>query len=98
MADAATVDRLEHLVELLNPRTGSPLSINSLREDLGVAFETVRGWLTALERVYYLFGVATGTEIVVNSRRAITSATRKPSAASPRKTSAPSPPRIPMSS
>ena len=39
------LDRLEHLVRLLNPRIASPLSINSLREDLGVAFETVRGWI-----------------------------------------------------
>ena len=51
------VDRLEHLVRLLNPRTASPLSINSLREDLGVAFETVRGWIQTLERLYYIYGV-----------------------------------------
>ena len=52
------VDRLEHLVRLLNPRVASPLSINSLREDLDVAFETVRGWLYTLERLYYIFAVA----------------------------------------
>lgn len=51
------VDRLEHLVILLNPRVGSPLSINSLRGDLGVAFETVRGWIHTLERLYYIYGV-----------------------------------------
>jgi len=51
------VDRLEHLVILLNPRIGSPLSINSLRGDLGVAFETVRGWIHTLERLYYIYGV-----------------------------------------
>ena len=51
------VDRLEHLVRLLNPRIASPLSINSLREDLGVAFETVRGWIHTLERLYYIYGV-----------------------------------------
>jgi predicted AAA+ superfamily ATPase len=51
------VDRLEHLVILLNPRVGSPLSVNSLRGDLGVAFETVRGWIHTLERLYYIYGV-----------------------------------------
>jgi predicted AAA+ superfamily ATPase len=33
------------------------LSINSLREDLGVAFETVRSWIHTLERLYYIYGV-----------------------------------------
>ena len=51
------LDRLEHLVFLLNPRVGSPLSVNSLRGDLGVAFETVRGWIQTLERLYYIYGV-----------------------------------------
>jgi predicted AAA+ superfamily ATPase len=51
------VDRLEHMVRLLNPRVASPLSINSLREDLGVAFETVRGWIHTLDRLYYIYGV-----------------------------------------
>jgi uncharacterized protein len=53
----ADLDRLELLVDLLNPRVGSPLSLNSLRGDLEVAFETVRAWVAALERVYYVFGV-----------------------------------------
>jgi len=51
------VDRLEHLVRLLNPRIGSPLSINSLKNDLDVAFETVRGWIQTLVRLYYLYSV-----------------------------------------
>ncbi|MBI2265795.1 MAG: ATP-binding protein [Armatimonadetes bacterium] len=51
------IARLELLVALLAPRVGSPLSLNSLREDLNVAFETVRTWLAALERTYYVFTV-----------------------------------------
>ena len=51
------VDRLEHLVRLLNPRIASPLSLNSLKEDLGVAFETIRKWIHTLERLYYIYGV-----------------------------------------
>ena len=55
------------LVELLDPRIGAPLSINSLREDLGVAFETVRGWLGALQRVYYVYAVAPYSEHIQHS-------------------------------
>lgn len=51
------LDRLEYLVQLLNPRIATPLSMNSLREDLGIAFETVRGWIATLERLYYIYGV-----------------------------------------
>ena len=38
-------------------RVGRPLSVNALREDLGVAFDTARGWLETLERLYYLFEI-----------------------------------------
>ena len=48
---------LETLVSLLPERIGSPLSINALREDLGVNFLTVQGWLGALERLYYVFKI-----------------------------------------
>lgn len=49
--------RLEFLLDLLAPKVGSPLSLNSLREDLEVAFGTVRTWVQALERTFYLFTV-----------------------------------------
>jgi predicted AAA+ superfamily ATPase len=45
------------MASLLPERVGSPLSINSLKEDLGVNFTTVQGWLGALERLYYLFKI-----------------------------------------
>ena len=35
---------LEVLASLLPERVGSPLSLNALSEDLGVAFGTVRSW------------------------------------------------------
>lgn len=46
---------VDHLVELLPERVGSPLSINALREELQVAFETVQSWLATLERLYFVF-------------------------------------------
>lgn len=48
---------VDQLVALLPERVGSPLSVNSLREDLGVAFNTVQGWLRTLERLYFLFEI-----------------------------------------
>lgn len=51
------ISLLEMLSHLIPERVGSPLSINSLREDLGVAFETVRDWVEVLARFYYLFRV-----------------------------------------
>ncbi|MBI5883377.1 MAG: ATP-binding protein [Elusimicrobia bacterium] len=49
------VGLLEALVELLPERVGSPLSLNGLSEDLGVAFGTVRCWMETLARLYYVF-------------------------------------------
>lgn len=52
------LDRIELLYDRLPDVVGSLLSINSLREDLEVAFETVRSWIAALERLYAVFCLA----------------------------------------
>jgi predicted AAA+ superfamily ATPase len=49
------ISLLEMLSHLVPERVGSPLSLNSLRKDLDVAFETVRDWILLLEDFYYLF-------------------------------------------
>jgi hypothetical protein len=46
---------VEHLMLLLPGRIGSPLSIHSLKEDLQVAYNTVRSWLSAFERLHIVF-------------------------------------------
>jgi hypothetical protein len=46
---------IDQLVELLPERIGSPLSVNALRENLGVAFDTAKAWLATLARLYFLF-------------------------------------------
>ena len=51
------ISQLEILSHLVADRIGSPLSINSLREDVGVAFETVRDWIKVLSQFYYLFQI-----------------------------------------
>jgi len=51
------VSLIEHLVDLLPARVGSPLSVRSLREDLQVDHKTVERWLQILENLYVSFRV-----------------------------------------
>ncbi|HOW57293.1 MAG TPA: ATP-binding protein [Smithellaceae bacterium] len=51
------ISLLELLTHLLPVRIGNPLSLNALKEDVGVAFETVRDWLLTLEKFFYLFRI-----------------------------------------
>lgn len=51
------ISLLEHLSHLIPGRIGSPLSINALRQDVGVAFETARDWIALLEQFFYLFRI-----------------------------------------
>ncbi len=48
---------IESLVSLLPERIGSLLSVNALRENLQVRFETVQNWLASLERLFFLFTI-----------------------------------------
>ncbi|NBX75985.1 MAG: ATP-binding protein [Proteobacteria bacterium] len=49
---------LELLMLRLPTLVGSPLSINSLREDLQLNFRTVSRWLEILERLYHIFRIS----------------------------------------
>ncbi|NDG84331.1 MAG: ATP-binding protein [Proteobacteria bacterium] len=51
------VSDLEFLVELLSDRVASPVSFNSLREDLQTDDKTVKRWADWLEKCYALFRV-----------------------------------------
>jgi hypothetical protein len=51
------LERVELLYDRLGAVAGAVLSINSLREDLEVAFETVRSWIAVLERLDAVFRV-----------------------------------------
>jgi predicted AAA+ superfamily ATPase len=59
--DLASLERVQDLGNLellmlhLPERVGSPLSVNSLSEDLQVSHKTVANWLAILERLYALF-------------------------------------------
>lgn len=48
---------IEQLLLLLPERIGTPLSINSLREDLQVNHKTIAGWLEALKKIYLVFSI-----------------------------------------
>jgi uncharacterized protein len=49
---------LELLLLSLPDRVSSPLSVNSLREDLSLNHKTVSRWLDVLERMYAIFRIA----------------------------------------
>ena len=51
------VTKVENLLDLLIERVGSPISINSLRQDPQVDFKTIESWLEILERLYLIFQV-----------------------------------------
>ena len=63
------ISLFEHLAQLIPQRLGSPLSINALREDVGVAFETARDWLLLLEQFFYLFRLTPFTTRVARALR-----------------------------
>ena len=49
------VSLVEQLVDLLAERVASPLSVNALREDLGVHHRTLSQWIAALEALHLVF-------------------------------------------
>lgn len=51
------VAQLELLAGVLPDRVGSVLSINNLRQDLSVAFETADRWIGILENLYFCFRI-----------------------------------------
>lgn len=60
LRDLTRLGELENvaaLVSLLPERIGSPLSVNSLREDLAVSHKTLQNYLQALKLCYFIFEV-----------------------------------------
>jgi predicted AAA+ superfamily ATPase len=48
---------IEQLAEILPSKVGSPLSINSLSEDLGYHYATIANWIQILAQLYLLFTI-----------------------------------------
>ncbi|MBI1884507.1 MAG: ATP-binding protein [Chlamydiae bacterium] len=52
------VSQLDLLIHILPERVGSILSLNNLKQDLQVSFETVDRWILILENIYYCYRIA----------------------------------------
>ncbi len=52
------ISAIETLAELLPERVGSPLSVQSLSEDVEVDHKTIKRWLLALESLYFCYRIA----------------------------------------
>lgn len=63
------LSQIEMLTSLLPEKVGNPLSIQSLREDLEVAHDTVSRWLSYLNELYYFFELKPWTRSVARSIR-----------------------------
>lgn len=57
LRNVSDLSALKLLADFLPERVGSLLSMNSLREDVGVAYATVRDWIHVLEALYFGFFV-----------------------------------------
>ena len=57
LSRAYDVSMLETLASLLPTKVGSPLSVQSLVEDLGVAHATMKRWLGWLEALFFVYAV-----------------------------------------
>lgn len=52
------LELMKLLLELLPDRVASPLSINSLKEDIQVAYATVRDWMEITRQLYITFAIS----------------------------------------
>lgn len=51
------ISQIDLMSDILPSRVGAPLSINNLRQDLDVAFETADRWVGILENLYYCYRI-----------------------------------------
>lgn len=61
------LSQIEMLASLLPEKVGSPLSIESLREDIGVSHDTITRWMNYLKELYYFFEVKPWTKSIKRS-------------------------------
>jgi uncharacterized protein len=51
------LSQIDLLISTIPSKVGSPLSINNLRQDLSVSFETAERWILILENLYHCFRI-----------------------------------------
>lgn len=57
IVDIKSIADMETLYQLIPLRVGSPLSIPSLANDLKVSYNSIRNWLSVLERFFLIFSI-----------------------------------------
>ncbi|VEN74593.1 ATPase AAA [Candidatus Desulfarcum epimagneticum] len=57
MTRITDIKGVEQLTLLLPERVASPLSVNSLREDLAATHKTVLNWIESLKKIYLVFSI-----------------------------------------
>jgi len=67
LEEVRAISQAQILADLLPERVGSPLSINSLREDLDASHRAVSHWLDVLDRLYSSFRILPYTARTVRS-------------------------------
>jgi uncharacterized protein len=67
LSQIRTLSLVEHLALLLPSRVGAPLSVNGLREEVQVAYDTAKSWLDALERLYFCYRIPPYTKRIARS-------------------------------
>ncbi len=65
--DLKDIANMELLYALLPSKSGSPISLNNIAQDLGVAFDTVKNWLRIFDLFYLVFSVSTWTPKISRS-------------------------------
>jgi hypothetical protein len=66
-ADIKSINEVETLYYLLPSRTGSPLSVVSLSEDLKVSYNSVRKWLSIFETFLLTFSITPWTSKIARA-------------------------------
>ncbi len=67
VSNVLDIGQVEILASFLPDRVGSPISVQSLREDLDVAHTTVTRWLLALSQVYHHYDVRPFSKSIARS-------------------------------
>jgi len=67
LEEVRAISQVQVLADLLPERVGSPLSLNSLREDLDASHRAISHWMDILDRLYYSFRILPWTSKRVRS-------------------------------
>lgn len=69
LTNIKNIFNIEKLMDILPLRIGSPLSINSLKEEMEVNYSTVLGYIKTFELLYFLFHVTPYTKNINRALR-----------------------------